>query len=262
MSEYGQRAEARAWALGNRGPIRTGADGKLAARDPGARTGRTASTCSRASSGRRSSRELRADIDAVLSRAPVAPDAAVDRLGRPARNDGIIKPPYKWARPLSDPVGGTDANNGRHPAAMLQPEPGAGCAGVDRRAARRQPASQRRLPAALRPSRTARRRGLDPGRRFRALQRSDLREGAGARSVGRLAPGRHDALERRRLGPGRARLQLHDPALSQHGGQRRLGAARQPQERQGRHQEDGGRERLGPHRRRGADAVRRPATRS
>ena len=29
MSEYGQRAEARAHALGNRGPIRVGADGKL-----------------------------------------------------------------------------------------------------------------------------------------------------------------------------------------------------------------------------------------
>src|SRR6185437_6348 len=29
MSDYGQRAEARAYALGNRGPIRVGADGKL-----------------------------------------------------------------------------------------------------------------------------------------------------------------------------------------------------------------------------------------
>src|SRR4051812_38104957 len=29
MSDYGRRAEARAYALGNRGPIRTGADGKL-----------------------------------------------------------------------------------------------------------------------------------------------------------------------------------------------------------------------------------------
>src|SRR5579883_3590637 len=29
MSEYGRRAEARAYALGNRGPIRIGADGKL-----------------------------------------------------------------------------------------------------------------------------------------------------------------------------------------------------------------------------------------
>ena len=68
--------------------------------------------------------ELRADIDTVLSRAPVAPDATVDRHGRPASTEGIIKPPYRWAKPLSDPVGGTDKNNGRHPAAMLQPEPG------------------------------------------------------------------------------------------------------------------------------------------
>ena len=68
--------------------------------------------------------ELRADIDAVLSRAPVAPDATVDSPGRPVVDHGIIKPPYRWAKPLSDPVGGTDANNGRHPAEMLQPTPG------------------------------------------------------------------------------------------------------------------------------------------
>jgi len=53
----------------------------------------------------------------------LAPDATVDHHGRPAPFEGILKPPYKWARPLSDPVGGTDANNGRHPAAMLQPRP-------------------------------------------------------------------------------------------------------------------------------------------
>lgn len=124
MSEYGRRAEARARALGNRGPIRLGADGRLLPEivdsywangfyvfqgvvEPGELG------------------DLRDDIEAVLSRAPVAPDATVDAQGRPVVDDGILKPAYKWARPLSDPVGGTSANNGRHPAAMLQPEPGA-----------------------------------------------------------------------------------------------------------------------------------------
>jgi hypothetical protein len=122
MREYGQRAEARAYALGNRGPIRVGADGKLLPEildsywthgfyvfQGVVAAGELA--------------ELRADIDAVLSRAPVAPDATVDYRGRPVRDTGILKPPYRWARPLSDPVGGTDANNGRHPAQMLQPAP-------------------------------------------------------------------------------------------------------------------------------------------
>ena len=220
------------------------------------RTGRTASTSSRASSGPRSWPSC-APTSTPCCRArrsrPTRRSIATDR---PAVDDGILKPPYRWARPLSDPVGGTDENNGRHPAAMLQPAPGADA-----------PAWTVELldgnlhlsDACLRlyghPGLLAR-GGVDPGRRLRALQRGDLRQGAGARPLGRLAPGRHDALERSRLGRRRARLQLHDPALPQHGGERRLGAAGQPQARQGRHQEHGGRERLGPHRGRRADAVR------
>jgi hypothetical protein len=124
MRDYGRRAEARAYALGNRGPIRLGADGKL----------RPEILDSYWTHGfyvfqgvvrPEELAELRADIDGVLSRAPATPDATVDRQGRPPPIAGIVRPPYRWARPLSDPVGGTDRNNGRHPAAMLQPEPDA-----------------------------------------------------------------------------------------------------------------------------------------
>jgi hypothetical protein len=124
MSEYGRRAESRAYALGNRGPIRLGPDGKLLPEilesywTHGFYVFQSVV-------GAEELGELRADIDAVLERAPVAPGATTDRLGRPVADDGILRPPYRWARPLSDPRGGTDANNGRHPAAMLQPEPGA-----------------------------------------------------------------------------------------------------------------------------------------
>ena len=122
MGEYGRRAEARAYALGNRGPIRTGADGKLLPEilDSYWTHG---FYVFQGVVGPEELAELRADIDAVLSRAPIAPDATVDFRGRPVVDHGILKPPYRWARPLSDPVGGTDANNGRHPAEMLQPVP-------------------------------------------------------------------------------------------------------------------------------------------
>src|SRR6185312_4583622 len=123
MSEYGQRAEARAYALGNRGPIRLGVDGKLLPEilDSYWTNG---FYVFQGVVGPDELAELRADIDAVLSRAPVAPDATIDFRGRPVVDHGILKPPYRWAKPLSDPVGGTDANNGRHPAEMLQPVPG------------------------------------------------------------------------------------------------------------------------------------------
>ncbi len=124
MVDYGRRAEARALQLGNRGPIRLGPDGKLLP-EIVASYWTHGFYVFQGVVGPAELAELRADIDAVLSRAPVAPDADVDREGRPVVDTGILKPPYRWARPLSDPVGGTDANNGRHPAAMVQPEPDA-----------------------------------------------------------------------------------------------------------------------------------------
>ena len=120
MKDYSRAGEARARALGNRGPIRIDRDGRL---DPSILDSYWTHGfyVFEGVVGPEELAELRADVDAVLARAPVAPGAAVDRDGRPALGQGILKPPYKFARPLSDPVGGTDKNNGRHPVAMLQP---------------------------------------------------------------------------------------------------------------------------------------------
>src|ERR1044072_6560786 len=90
MRDYGRRAEARAHGLGNRGPIRTGADGKLLPEilDSYWTHGFyvfQAVVCPQELA------ELRAGLDGVLSRAPVAPDATVDRLGRPVNIEGIVK---------------------------------------------------------------------------------------------------------------------------------------------------------------------------
>lgn len=114
MADYSRAGEARARALGNRGPIRFDADGRLdrAILDSYWTHG---FYVLEGVVGPEELAELRADVDAVLARAPASPEA--DRN----RTDGIIKPPYRWAKPLSDPVGGTDKNNGRHPVEMLQP---------------------------------------------------------------------------------------------------------------------------------------------
>jgi ectoine hydroxylase-related dioxygenase (phytanoyl-CoA dioxygenase family) len=120
MQEYGRAAEARAYALGNRGPIRFTADGKL---DPAILESywKHGFYVLQGVVGPEELAELRAAVDRTLDRAPVTPDATVDRHGNRALGDGIIKPPYRWAKPLSDPLGGTDKFNGRHPAQMLQP---------------------------------------------------------------------------------------------------------------------------------------------
>ena len=120
MEEYGRAAEARAYALGNRGPIRFGADGKL---DPAIVESywKHGFYVLQGVVSPQELAELRAAVDRTLDRAPAAPDAKADRHGRPALGEGIIKPPYRWAKPLSDPLGGTGLYNGRHPVAMAQP---------------------------------------------------------------------------------------------------------------------------------------------
>lgn len=124
MADYGAAGEARALALGNRGPIRIGPDGKL---DPAIVESywQHGFYVLEGVVGAHELAELRGAVDRVLERAPTAPGGSLDRHGRPALGEGILKPPYRFARPLSDPVGGTDKNNGRHPVQMLQPAPGA-----------------------------------------------------------------------------------------------------------------------------------------
>ncbi len=120
MEGYGRAAEARAYGLANRGPIRFTSDGKL---DPAILDSywRHGFYVLQGVVGSEELAELRAAVDRTLDRAPVTPDATVDRHGSKPMGEGIIKPPYRWAKPLSDPLGGTGLYNGRHPVAMAQP---------------------------------------------------------------------------------------------------------------------------------------------
>lgn len=123
MEQYTRGGEARAYALGNRGPIRLGPDGKLAKeildayREHGFYVFENVVDDTEL-------RELREDVEHVLSRAPVEPDAELDAAGRPALGPEFVRYPYRFAKPLSDPLGGTTKNKGRHPVKMLNPTPG------------------------------------------------------------------------------------------------------------------------------------------
>lgn len=122
MADYIREGTARAYALGNRGPIKLDKDGTLDAAILDAYW-RTGFYVFEGVVGTDELAELRADVDRMIAGAPVSPDATVDRQGRPAMGKGIVKPPYRWAKPLSDPLGGTDKNNGRHPVKMLEAKP-------------------------------------------------------------------------------------------------------------------------------------------
>lgn len=123
MQAYIREGEARARTLGNRGPIRYDADGRLHP-DILDAYWRTGFYVFEGVISAEELEELRADIERVLDGAPVSPDADVDRHGRPARGGAFAKPSYRFAKPLSDPLGGTTKNKGRHPVKMLDPTPG------------------------------------------------------------------------------------------------------------------------------------------
>ncbi len=67
--------------------------------------------------------ELRRDAAVMLDRAPASPDSKVDARGRPALGRDAAREPYSIIKPLSDPQGGTDFGDGRHPSKMVEPAP-------------------------------------------------------------------------------------------------------------------------------------------
>ena len=124
MNDYFRVGEERASALGNRGPLRLRADGKPDA-DALAAYRRDGFYVFENVLGGDELADLRAELATLLDRAPVAPGAETDRHGRPAFGDAFTTPVFAFAKPLSDPYGGTDANFGRHPAKMSEPTPAA-----------------------------------------------------------------------------------------------------------------------------------------
>jgi len=67
--------------------------------------------------------ELQADANNMIERAPERPGSALDSKGRPALGREFAREPYTFIKPLSDPWGGTELLNGRHPSKMIEPEP-------------------------------------------------------------------------------------------------------------------------------------------
>jgi len=121
MEEYLRAGEARAFALGNRGPVRYGAEGKIHP-DILEAYWRTGFYVFEGVYKADELKEIEADFQDVMARLPVRRDATVDAQGRPAIGVGLQAPCLFWSRPLADPFGGTELANGRHPVKMYEPK--------------------------------------------------------------------------------------------------------------------------------------------
>jgi len=120
MQAYLRDGERRAYALGNRGPIRFGADGKLHPEILEAYW-RCGFYVFEGVLGQGELADIEADLKSMLDRLPAEQGSDLDAKGRPALNAGCVAPTLFWARPLGDPFGGTQLANGRHPVKMFEP---------------------------------------------------------------------------------------------------------------------------------------------
>lgn len=125
MAAYLEDGRRRAMALPNRGPIRYGPDGRIHP-DILAAYWKYGFYVFEGLVGSEELAELRADVDETLARAPTGPDSTLDAQGRPAKGLDFARESFQFAKPLSDPLGGTTLNKGRHPVKMTDPRPSDG----------------------------------------------------------------------------------------------------------------------------------------
>ena len=122
MAAYCREGLQRAREIGNRGPVRFDASGRLHP-DILAAYWKHGFYIFEGVIGAEEIEELRRDAGMMLERAPVSPGAKVDAQGRPALGVDAPREPYTMIKPLSDPQGGTEIFGGRHPSKMAEPAP-------------------------------------------------------------------------------------------------------------------------------------------
>ena len=120
MREYLAEGEKRAFALGNRGPLRFTADGALHPEIVEAYW-RCGFYVFEGVLKADELADIEAEFRALLDRLPSEKGSPVDKHGRPALAADCTAPTLFWSKPLADPFGGTELANGRHPVKMFEP---------------------------------------------------------------------------------------------------------------------------------------------
>ena len=122
IAAYVREGERKAFELGNRGPIKTNSDGTLDRGILDAYSRHGFYVFEDVVTGEELN-DLRTELEDMLERAPRTMGALVDAKGRAALGTEFPHPVFNFAKPLSDPVGGTLKNKGRHHVKMAEPEP-------------------------------------------------------------------------------------------------------------------------------------------
>jgi hypothetical protein len=125
MQAYLQDGERRAYALGNRGPIRFTAGGALHP-DIVEAYWRCGFYVFEGVLKADELADIERDLHDILERLPTRRGAPLDAKGRPALGADCTASTLLWSKPLGDPFGGTTLANGRHPVKMFEPKPEAG----------------------------------------------------------------------------------------------------------------------------------------
>jgi hypothetical protein len=116
---YFEDGARRAMGLGNRGPIRFNKDGSIH-NDILDAYWRNSFYVLEGVVSRQELQELRDQFQHVLERAPSHAGSQLDAQGRSAVNTGFERATFQFAKPLSDPMGGTGATGGRYPVKMAE----------------------------------------------------------------------------------------------------------------------------------------------
>ena len=131
-AHYGEEADAvrdyliagqeRALALPNRGPLRFDTDGSVHADILNAYSQYGFYIFENVLSEDELS-DLKSDLKSMRENFPTTPGGNTDAQGRPALGSQSQGLTLLWAKPLSDPLGGTPVANGRHQVKLFEPDP-------------------------------------------------------------------------------------------------------------------------------------------
>lgn len=121
VRSYLIQGQARALALPNRGPLRFDENGAIHSDILKAYSEYGFYIFEGALSAEELA-DLESDLESMRGNFPTTMGATTDAQGRPALGVNNKAMTLQWAKPLSDPLGGTDLANGRHQVKLFEPK--------------------------------------------------------------------------------------------------------------------------------------------